>query len=43
MSEPAAAPRLSDQQRLNWLRLIRTPNVGRVGIMAQTPRDGGTG
>lgn len=21
-------PRLSDRQRLNWLRLIRTPNVG---------------
>ncbi|SFU14634.1 DNA-processing protein DprA [Mesorhizobium sp. YR577] len=24
----AAGPRLSDRQRLNWLRLIRTPNVG---------------
>lgn len=24
----AAAPRLSDKQRINWLRLIRTPNVG---------------
>lgn len=23
-----AAPRLTDRQRLNWLRLIRTPNVG---------------
>jgi len=23
-----AGPRLSDRQRLNWLRLIRTPNVG---------------
>jgi DNA processing protein len=28
MSEPAAGPRLSDRQRLAWLRLIRTPNVG---------------
>lgn len=25
---PAASPRLSDRQRLNWLRLIRTDNVG---------------
>lgn len=28
MDQPAAAPRLSDRQRLNWLRLIRTDNVG---------------
>lgn len=28
MNQPAAGPRLSDRQRLNWLRLIRTPNVG---------------
>jgi DNA processing protein len=28
MTEPAAGPRLSDRQRLSWLRLIRTPNVG---------------
>jgi DNA processing protein len=28
VNKPAAAPRLSDRQRLNWLRLIRTPNVG---------------
>ncbi|MDX8477794.1 DNA-processing protein DprA [Mesorhizobium sp. VK24D] len=28
MSAPAAGPRLSDRQRLAWLRLIRTPNVG---------------
>ncbi|MGB3387055.1 MAG: DNA-processing protein DprA [Pseudaminobacter sp.] len=27
MSTPAG-PRLSDRQRLNWLRLIRTPNIG---------------
>lgn len=25
---PAASPRLTDRQRVNWLRLIRTPNVG---------------
>ncbi|TIV61180.1 MAG: DNA-protecting protein DprA, partial [Mesorhizobium sp.] len=28
MSGPAAGPRLSNRQRLAWLRLIRTPNVG---------------
>lgn len=28
MNERAAAPRLSDRQRLAWLRLIRTQNVG---------------
>ncbi|ESZ44510.1 DNA-processing protein DprA [Mesorhizobium sp. RSR565B] len=28
MSKPAAGPRLSDRQRLSWLRLIRTQNVG---------------
>ncbi|MER9319504.1 DNA-processing protein DprA [Mesorhizobium sp. M0659] len=28
MSKPAAGPRLSDWQRLSWLRLIRTQNVG---------------
>ncbi|MBZ9812235.1 DNA-processing protein DprA [Mesorhizobium sp. CA7] len=28
MSALAAGPRLSDRQRLAWLRLIRTPNVG---------------
>lgn len=28
MNRPAQAPRLSDRQRLAWLRLIRTPNVG---------------
>lgn len=28
MTRPAAGPQLSDRQRLNWLRLIRTPNVG---------------
>lgn len=28
MTGEPAGPRLSDRQRLNWLRLIRTPNVG---------------
>ncbi len=28
MSGKGEAPRLSDRQRVNWLRLIRTPNVG---------------
>ncbi|RWO09139.1 MAG: DNA-protecting protein DprA [Mesorhizobium sp.] len=28
MSQRAAGTRLSDRQRLSWLRLIRTPNVG---------------
>ena len=28
MNKDAAGPQLSDRQRLNWLRLIRTPNVG---------------
>ncbi|MFU0504549.1 DNA-processing protein DprA [Pseudaminobacter sp. NGMCC 1.201702] len=28
MMNVAAGPRLSDRQRLNWLRLIRTPNIG---------------
>jgi hypothetical protein len=30
--------RLTDEQRLAWLRLIRSENVGPAGIMAQTPR-----
>lgn len=28
MSVDATGPRLSDRQRISWLRLIRTPNVG---------------
>ena len=28
MNRQAEAPRLSDRQRISWLRLIRTPNVG---------------
>jgi hypothetical protein len=29
--------RLTDAERLDWLRLIRSDNVGPRGIMAQTP------
>jgi hypothetical protein len=28
---------LTDEQRIDWLRLIRSDNVGPRGIMAQTP------
>ena len=28
---------LTDAQRLDWLRLFRSDNVGPRGIMAQTP------
>jgi hypothetical protein len=30
--------RLSDEQRLDWLRLIRSQSIGPRGIMAQTPQ-----
>jgi hypothetical protein len=30
--------KLSPDQRLDWLRLIRSENVGPRGIMAQTPQ-----
>jgi DNA processing protein len=30
---------LTDAQRIDWLRLIRSDNVGPSGIMAQTPQD----
>ena len=30
---------LTDAQRRDWLRLIRSDNVGPRGIMAQTPQD----
>jgi hypothetical protein len=36
--EGAKAIRLTDEQRLDWLRLIRSQNVGPRGIMAQTPQ-----
>ena len=29
---------LTDDQRVDWLRLIRSDNVGPRGIMAQTPQ-----
>jgi len=29
--------RLSEEQRLDWLRLIRSDHIGPRGIMAQTP------
>jgi hypothetical protein len=32
------APHLSDAQRNDWLRLIRSDHVGPHGIMAQTPQ-----
>jgi hypothetical protein len=32
--------KLSDEQRLDWLRLIRSDNIGPRGIMAQTPQGG---
>ena len=39
VNEGAKAIRLTDEQRLDWLRLIRSQNVGPRGIMAQTPQD----
>jgi hypothetical protein len=30
---------LNEAQRIEWLRLIRSDNVGPRGIMAQTPQD----
>jgi hypothetical protein len=35
---PAHDIHLTDEQRLDWLRLIRSQNVGPRGIMAQTPQ-----
>jgi hypothetical protein len=32
-----AAGHLSDDERIEWLRLIRCDHVGARGIMAQTP------
>jgi hypothetical protein len=32
------ASRLTDEQQLDWLQLIRSQNVGSRGIMAQTPQ-----
>jgi hypothetical protein len=36
-SEGTGGVVLTDEQRLDWLRLIRSENVGPRGIMAQTP------
>jgi hypothetical protein len=37
----AAHLRLTDSQRLDWLRLFRSENVGPRGILAQTPQAAG--
>jgi len=38
VSEGVGGIRLTDEQRIDWLRLIRSQNVGPRGIMAQTPQ-----
>ena len=38
MSETATGGRLNDEQLVDWLRLIRSENIGPRGIMAQTPQ-----
>jgi hypothetical protein len=38
LNETTRAIHLTDEQRLDWLRLIRSQNVGPRGIMAQTPQ-----
>ncbi|MFE0015776.1 DNA-processing protein DprA [Mesorhizobium sp. NPDC059054] len=40
MSKPIVGLRLSDRQRLSWLRLIRTPNVGPASFRALINRFG---
>jgi hypothetical protein len=30
--------KLTEEQRIDWLRLIRTDNIGPRGIMAQAPQ-----
>jgi DNA processing protein len=37
VNESKQGVRLTDEQRIDWLRLIRSQNVGPRGIMAQTP------
>jgi hypothetical protein len=37
VDKPTQGVRLSDEQRIDWLRLIRSQNVGPRGIMAQLP------
>jgi hypothetical protein len=39
VSDSQDGVRLTDEERLDWLRLIRSENVGPRGIMAQTPQD----
>ncbi|MGD9541900.1 hypothetical protein [Methylocystis sp.] len=39
MSEASPEGRLSEAQLVDWLRLIRSENIGPRGIMAQTPQD----
>jgi gluconate kinase len=39
VSDSENGVRLSDEQRLDWLRLIRSENIGPRGIMAQTPQE----
>jgi hypothetical protein len=34
------AAKISDETKLDWLRLIRSDHVGPRGIMAQTPQAG---
>jgi hypothetical protein len=43
VNKPAHDIHLTDEQRLDWLRLIRSQNVGPRGIMAQTPQGVGDG
>jgi len=38
VNEAAHGIHLTDEQRLDWLRLIRSQHVGPRGIMAQTPQ-----
>jgi gluconate kinase len=38
VSESAAGVPLTNEERIDWLRLIRSENVGPRGIMAQTPQ-----
>jgi hypothetical protein len=37
VGEGANGIRLTEEQRIDWLRLIRSQNIGPRGIMAQTP------
>jgi hypothetical protein len=39
VGDGTTAIRLTDEQRLDWLQLIRSQNVGPRGIMAQTPQE----